>query len=240
MLTRKEQPEDIPVIHVADEATQQTIRIWTAQDDFEQGEKIPLSALESSTTYVEQINAGTSQTVEKGMLAATVISKGSVITENMLLRPGQEAYREYLLQPDKIPFPIEVSAGKSYTERLSPGDFIDVILITSNEQNLSREPVNNHFQSLKVIPVVQSQRIISIENSNGTDIADRIYVTAALDRRDAHKMLIASRIGEIDVFKSGSSNLINTRVGDVLADLTSIIELRGKEGSEAPETLKLK
>ena len=107
LLTRKEQSSDIPVIHVADEATQQTVRIWTAQHDFTEGDSIPLSALESTTTYAPQTDAGTSQTVEQGMLAATAIPKGAVITESMLLRPGQKAYREFLLQPDKVPFPIK-------------------------------------------------------------------------------------------------------------------------------------
>ena len=87
---------------------------------------------------------------------------------------------------------------------------------------------------------MQSLRIISIENSNNTDPAGTLSITAALNRRDAHKMLIASRIGEIDVFKSGSSSLINTRVGDVLSDLTSIIELRGREGPVTSETIQIK
>ena len=236
LLTQQsDQPADEPLTELEQQQPDQRIQVWVAQRPFALGEKIHPADLKAQLLEPDKARAQGITTSEllqlgEGTLAGTYISTGAVILENQLLRPGQPAFTDFLLQPDKVPYPLVLAGNKGYNSILTPGDRVDVVLIATPGRNLADKQVGDAYQGLRVTPVLKSRHVVDIQKSeNVTGESGNTTVIVALSHKDVSKMMIASRIGLIDVYKSTTSSLPSVEVSDVLSDFTSVTELRGRE-----------
>ena len=163
-----------------------------------------------------------------GTLAGMDIDQGSIVAENQLLVPGQSGYVELLLGKDMVPYPINIDDSAGLTRLLTPGDIVDVVLIASPDQNLAASPNLSSFQKLSVTPLLHNRRVLEIKPGSGNNKT----VVVSLTKKEVTHMMIARRIGLLDVYKSTETILPGVRVSDVLSDFTTVTELRGQTREE--------
>ncbi|AMO55924.1 Flp pilus assembly protein CpaB [Endozoicomonas montiporae] len=163
--------------------------------------------------------------IPPGALAGVDFETGSIIPENKLLVPGQPGHMSLLLGPDQVPYPIKIEGQIALIDILAPGDEVDVVLIASSDQNLAANPSLNSYRGLTVTPLLKARPVVDVKESKD----DGITVVIALSRQEVSQMMIARRIGLLDVYKSSADAMTEMRVGDVLSDFTSVTELRGRE-----------
>ena len=227
--SNKSEPAPLPVVSVkVDE-----VPVWIARMPISKGEKISPVDLKASVVPREVAIASgviTSElfTLKEGAVAGVDIEFDAIIAENLILVPGQPEYTELLLGKDMVPYPINIEDSDGLTAMLTPGDVVDVVLIASPDQNLANSQNLNSFRDLSVTPLLQNRRVLEIKSGKGHDRT----VVVSLTKEEVTHMMIARRIGLLDVYKSTDTALPEVRVSDVLSDFTTVTELRGRNREE--------
>ena len=204
------------------------IQVWFARSPMTKGSKISPVDLKAGIVSREYALANGIDTVERftlpdGAIAGVDFDANAIVAENLLLIPGQPEYIELLLGEDMVPYPVNIDDIDGLTELLTPGDLVNVVLIASPDQNLANSQNLNSFKGLSVTPLLQNRRVLEIKSGNN----DRRTVVVGLTKEEVTHMMIARRIGLLDVYKSTENALPEVRVSDVLSDFTSVTELRG-------------
>ena len=227
--SNKSEPAPLPVVNIkVDE-----IPVWIARVPLSRGDKIsPVDLQASVVTRDIAIANGviTSELfkLQEGAVAGMDMEANAIIAENQLLVPGQPEYTELLLGKDMVPYPINIDDSDGLTAMLTPGDVVDVVLIASPDQNLATSKSLNSFRGLSVTPLLQNRRVLEIKSGSGDDRT----VVVSLTKEEVTHMMIARRIGLLDVYKSTETALPEVRVSDVLSDFTTVTELRGQNRDE--------
>ncbi|MGY0217805.1 Flp pilus assembly protein CpaB [Endozoicomonadaceae bacterium StTr2] len=234
LLNQPDTPEPQPETSTAVTPPQERprIQVWVATKDYKLGDSINPSDLEPRSLLLDkarELGVTTEKVLqlEEGMLAGSHIRTGTIVAEHQLLRPGQPAFIDYMLRPDKVPYPLTIDGNKGYNGSLVPGDRVDVVLISSPGRNLADKPVGDSYQGLEVTPVLNSRRIVDVREPSA--MSSQMTVTIALRPEDVSKMIVASRIGLLDVYKSTTQAVPAIRVEDVLPEFTTIVEMRADQ-----------
>ena len=229
LLTRAEK-EVAPVAEPLPEVVM--TEVWVAKQPVKRGEKINPVRLQAQRVALEVAQeAGVVSekrfAIQEGAVAGMDFAVGTIIAENQLLVPGQPEYLELLLGADKVPYPISFESNDVIITMISPGDYVDVMLIASMDQNLAaRKTLNSgSFEGLSVTPLLKKRRVLEIKEPDSGNST----VVISLEKKDISRMMIARRIGLLDVYKSGQSPLSEAHVSDVLKDYTRVTELRGDQ-----------
>ncbi len=166
-------------------------------------------------------------------IAAANIDAGKAVFPQDFLTQEDPGYIDTIIQPEQVAYPLEIKDPVAMLSNLSPGDYIDLVILTSSHQNVVEEGVNHAFKSLEVAPLLSYKRLLSIKQSavgENSDEVNSATLFVELSREDVARMLIAKRVGEIEVFKSSglkqaSESRAVTR--DVLSGYHTVNELRG-------------
>ncbi|MFK0573727.1 Flp pilus assembly protein CpaB [Endozoicomonas sp.] len=204
--------------------------VWIVKQPVKRGEKMNPVRLQAQRVAPEVAQkAGVLSekrfAIQEGAVAGMDFAAGAIIAENQLLSPGQPEYLELLLGPDKVPYPISFESNDAMITMISAGDYVDVMLIASVDQNLAARKTLNSFEGLSVTPLLKKRRVLEIKEADSGNST----VVISLEKKDISRMMIARRIGLLDVYKSGQSPLSEAHVSDVLKDYTSVTELRGDQ-----------
>ena len=137
----------------------------------------------------------------KGSLAAVAIMVDSIITEEHLVDPDHPEYVELLLSPGMVAYPIEFEGTSGYPLVLSPGDHVDVVMISSLNQNLAKNDAVKKFQGLSVAPLLRARKILKIGDNTGSEEVEGPFGTTLvleLTREEVSQMMLAKRVGLLD------------------------------------------
>lgn len=206
--------------------------VWITNHPVKKGEKINPVVLKATSVLTETAReAGVTGEarfeMQEGAVAGIDFAQGTIIAENQLLLPGQSEYMELLLGPNRVPYPISFEGHDAMVTMIAPGDYVDVMLIASVDENLAEGNNLNSFEGLSVTPLLKKCRVLEVNapaSSGGNST-----VVISLAKKEVSRMMIARRIGVLDVYKSGQSPLPEAHVSDVLKDFTSVTELRGDQ-----------
>ncbi|WP_028021813.1 Flp pilus assembly protein CpaB [Enterovibrio calviensis] len=175
----------------------------------------------------------TSLELVAGMIAAKDISNSTFVTQSDFISPGDKGYIEAAIEPGMTPYSFGLTSRDFLGSGISVGDHIDVLVLTSDEQNIGESGRNNAIQSfrtLSVSPLLQNVKILAIEGESNSKTED-LPITIELAREQIGKMVIARRIGVIEVIKSLNQTTLgmNADTHDVLPNFKSVIEIRGQD-----------
>ncbi|KKD60220.1 pilus assembly protein CpaB [Grimontia sp. AD028] len=168
-----------------------------------------------------------------GMIAAKDISNTSFITQNDFISPGDPGYIEAAIKPGMTPYSFSLTNRDFLGTGIAVGDYIDVLVLTSDDQNIGESGRNrtiSSFRTLSVSPLLNNVKILAIEGDNKPN-GDNLPITIELAREQVGKMVIARRIGIIEVIKSLNQSAainMNADTHDVLPNFKSVIEIRGQ------------
>ena len=219
-----------PVETVDTPSGEPLFEVWVTETPIAKGDVVDpvmlkITKVPESEAYEAGVVSNERFEILPGTLAATDFDHHTIIPENKLLAPGRPGHMSLLLGPDQVPYPINVEGQIALIDILAPGDMVDVVLIASSDQNMASNPSLNSYRGLTVTPLLKKRPVVEIKESK----SDEITVVISLNRQEVSQMMIARRIGLLDVYKSSTDTMPEMRVGDVLSDFTSVTELRGRE-----------
>lgn len=181
--------------------------------------------------FAEDVNLN----VIPGMIAIKDIPSTEYISQTDFISPDQPGYIEAALEPGKTPYSFRLKSRDFLGSGVSVGDHIDILVLTSDEQNIGesgRGGTIKSFRTLSVSPLLFNVRVLAIESEDKTEVRDNsLPITIELDRDQIAKMVIARRIGVIEVIKSMDESVqsvgLNADTHDVLPNFKSVTEFRG-------------
>ncbi len=208
---------------------------WRASRSLQQGEPVTAADLRPVTLSQQQAEqlGLTSQerfSLINDSLAAQPIAAGSIVSEQDIAGPDHPEYVELLLAPGMVAYPVTFAGNTGYPLVLSPGDFVDVVMISSLSQNMAENDTVNKFQGLSVAPLLRARKVLKVgENmvEEGQPAIAETTLVLELSREEVSQMMLAKRVGLLDFHKSIEEPLPQVRAGDVLPDFSSVTELRG-------------
>jgi len=173
---------------------------------------------------------------ETGMLLARGISENEYLRHHFILSKEADNYINVQLTEGVSPYVLKVSKENFYGTGINVGDLVDVVVMTSAEENIGESGNNGRiesFRTLSVSPLVTQAKVLNVDDL--VESTDELLLTLALSRNDIAKMIIATKIGLVEVFLANesvaTSNSTNARTQDVLSDYQSVLELRGSKVS---------
>ncbi len=231
--SQNEASESELIVAEAETVTEDQQPVWVAAVPLKKGElitakKLKLSSIPESEAELLGLVSEEPLKLVKGSLAGEGIAADSVITEELLVTPDEEGYVALTLKPGMVPYPIELPEGSAYHLILSAGDRVDVVLISSLDENLANTDDVDSFDALSVAPLLKSRRILKVNTSDGLAGKTKVDMVLELSRREVSQILLARRVGVLDIYKSTREQLPQVRSGDVLPDFSPVRELRGK------------
>lgn len=213
------------------------VPVWQTRRSIKLGQPVTpddleIAAIAKSLAQEQGLTGKQPFPVKPGSLARANISVGAMITEAQLLAPGDEGYVDLLITPGMVPYPLQISGASDYQAVLVPGDRVDVVMIASLEQNIATDQRLDNYRGLSVHSLLQNRRVLAVEKPKAASgipagISNETVVIE-LSREDVSKVMIARRVGLLDIHKSTQEPLPEVKAGDVLTDFYSVTELRGE------------
>ena len=205
------------------------IPVWLVRRELKKGELFTLDDLKPGTLPEEDaleqgITTKDRFTFEKGSLINEDLPVDAVLSEHHIVKPDDPRYIDLFTAPDMVPYPLSFDKGNGYPLVLNPGDRVDVVMISSLKQNLANKSTVDSFQGLSVAPLLSTRKVLKVDNNRDSE---SITVVLELSRKEVSQLMLARRVGVLDVHKSTTTPLPRVRAGDVLPDFSSVTELRG-------------
>lgn len=174
-----------------------------------------------------------------GMVAKKDLSTADYLSMSDFILPSDPAYLDTVIDDHMTPYSLTIERKDFIGSGISVGDRVDVIILTSDEQNIGDTSRSNHiesFRSLSVSPLLRNVRVLAIDDGKEkeNEKEDILPLTIELDRDQVAKMVIARRIGIIEVIKSSNASqqrLLGMKADthDVLPNFKSVTEIRGSD-----------
>ncbi|MCZ2722860.1 hypothetical protein O1D97_14895 [Marinomonas sp. 15G1-11] len=169
-----------------------------------------------------------------GMLLAKDMHKDEYLAYHFLLSPGDINYIDSQLAEGMSPYALEIAKDNFYGSGINVGDLIDIVVLTSDEENIGnsgRDGRIDSFRTLAVSPLITQAKVLNIDTLPET--RQELSLTIELSREEIAKMIIATKIGLVEVFRSSPSvelsNTTRAKTQDVLSDYQSVLEYRGNK-----------
>lgn len=168
-----------------------------------------------------------------GMVAKRDLTLTDYLSMGDFIVPGDPGYLDAVIEDHMTPYALTIERKDFIGSGISVGDHVDVIILTSDEQNIGETSRSNHiesFRSLTVSPLLRNVRVLAIDEEEEEEL---LPLTIELDRDQVAKMVIARRIGIIEVIKSSNASqqkLLGMKADthDVLPNFQSVTEIRGQ------------
>ncbi|PMN71908.1 Flp pilus assembly protein CpaB [Enterovibrio norvegicus] len=168
-----------------------------------------------------------------GMVAKSNIGEKHFLSPSDFLLPNDPNYLDAVIEDGKSPYALTIDRNEFIGSGISVGDKVDIIILTSDNQNIGKTSGSIYiesFRSLSVSPLFHNVRVLAIDE----DEQDILPLTIELSRDQIAKMVIAQRIGIVEVIKSSGNHLVplgrmHADTHDVLPNFKSVTEIRGQK-----------
>lgn len=174
---------------------------------------------------------------EAGMVSRQGISADTWVKNDDFVTPEQDGYVELVIQDDYVPYPIKIDPNAIIGGLITHGSLVDIIALSSINQNLANESTVGTFQSVSISPVLMAVKVIKVDKNiiaatkNKAEITE-VSLILELSRKDVAKLAIAKNIAQLEVHKSigkQQAEQLHANSGDVLPDYRAIKEFRASE-----------
>lgn len=225
----KSEPASVAAVH-----QEKQVQVWRARRTLTGGERVTRQDLEAAMITPppgqnQQKEQPTLTLLKPGAIARESIIAGTRVTDLLLVTPGDPDYINHLIKPGMIPYPLTIN-GSNYQSVLASGDRVDVVMIASLEQNLANNAKLSGYRGFSIGPLLSGLRVLAVQDAPLLDTGKKdSTVILELSRDQVSRILVARRIGQLDIHKSTGVALPTVRTGDVLPGYSSVTELRGAE-----------
>lgn len=171
---------------------------------------------------------------QEGLLVKSSVSEGQFISRDLFLSPGDDEYIDFIIEKGYVPYPISVSESAIVGGVIRNGTLVDIVALSSVNQNLANDDQVGTFQSVSISPVLMAVKVLKVEQEitpatkNSSEKKDTSLILE-LTRKQVAKLAIAKNIAQIEVHKSlgrEQAEQLHADAGDVLPDYRAIKEYR--------------
>ncbi|WP_087023865.1 Flp pilus assembly protein CpaB [Thaumasiovibrio subtropicus] len=229
-------PQQVEVIEQAPQVKLTTV--WAFGRDFEAKDAVSVVDVVRRQVPEEDAEANLwllasepKPAIVPGSVVRTALSAGHPFKANFIVDPDSPEYINLMIEPGYIPYSYQASTEAVFGGLIKSGDYVDIVSLTSLKQNLAHGEVMTDFRGVTVHPLLIRKRVLQVEKPS-IDGKPRTEVNVVLEltKEDVAKMVIAKRIGLLELHKSMSAESQHeANTGDVLPDFFSVTELRGNE-----------
>lgn len=215
-----------------------TYDVWVAAHALKRGQSVgrnDLTLMTWSESQAKQqgIRQNSTLTFVKGMAANNAIEAGQVVFPDMVTSPDQDGYFSLLIKPGQVPFPLTVSSTSVLAGVIQPGTYVDVLALSSRNQNLANAESVRDFKNMTVSPVLMGVRVLQVQRSSKANVgaSDKANLILSLTRKQASTALIARKMAELEVQVSSDDTPpweLTADAGDVVSSYRSIKEFRAE------------
>jgi len=172
--------------------------------------------------------------IPNGAVARRALSSGDWLQTSMYVTPDQQGYIDATISDQMVPYPIVVNRESIVGGVIDHGTKVDVIALSSQQQNLAIEDEVNEFQSVSVSPILLAVKVLKIENFSSEEAGQEqlagVVLILELSRKQVATLSIAKNIAKIEIHKSIGPEFaeqLQANSGDVLPEYRAIVEYRG-------------
>ncbi|WP_417347710.1 Flp pilus assembly protein CpaB [Ferrimonas sp.] len=229
------------------------VTLWQATDSVAMGDKLNASHLKRVTLpQAEAAQLGASDNVDLGLLPATLAARdilaGEWVFPEQLSQPGQPGYLDLLITEGMVLYPLTISATNLVDNYIHPGDYIDLLTVSSPDTNLSDAHARlSSFGGVRAGLLMQNVRVMSLDNQSDNGVKAKVGVNGERETtvvievkpQTVSRLSLAQRTMSIEIYRSQRQHPIpDAEVSDVIANYTGIKELRGNTAIHRQEALR--
>lgn len=217
--------------------------VYVVAKDILKGEAVTKASLEVRRIPVSQalqMGLDTSQPLNlpKGGVAMQAIPVGEYITASTLISPEDAGYINAVIDADKVPYAIAVNPTDIIGGLITHGTLVDVVALSSEQQNLANDDTVTSYQTVSVSPVLMAVKVIKVSQETHEEGRNKSVTTVTLilelTQKQVAKLAIAKNIAQLEVHKSlglQEASELQANSGDVLPDYRAIVEFRAGEAT---------
>ena len=245
-LAQQEKPQNEVVKPVA-----RKVRVWTLKQDLWAGQVVIRDHLQTEMVSSEEaIKYGLTENEDgkiadvkirfiKGMVAGSNLKAKQWVTAADFVAPDQERYIELTISENMVPYAVKVDPDTIVGGVISHGSFVDVIALSSINQNLANDQLVKDFQSISISPVLMAVRVLKVLQqekpaSKASPATTEVSLILELSRKQIARLVIAKKIAQIEIHKSigvEQAELLQADSGDVLPTYRAIKEFRAGDAA---------
>ncbi|WP_260259747.1 Flp pilus assembly protein CpaB [Vibrio intestinalis] len=216
--------------------------VYVVKSPIKRGELISKSSLEVKRVPEEQalkmgIDTAQPLTLPAGGVAIQDMAEGETLSPATMLSPDELGYIDTVLAPNRVPYAIKVNDTDIVGGLITHGTMVDVVALSSEQQNLANDETVSGYQSVSISPVLIAVKVLKVsketkEETRDQDAATTVTLILELSQRQVAKLAIAKNITQLEVHKSlglQEASELQANSGDVLPDYRAIVEFRANE-----------
>ncbi|WP_339387725.1 Flp pilus assembly protein CpaB [Vibrio caribbeanicus] len=243
LLNDKPQPT---VIREVVEKKEEYVAVWMTTKVYERGDEVSLQGLSKQQLPLnEALGLGVREDTDIEFSASVLINRrldiGEVVLPDYLVSPEQPGYIDLLVTEGMTPYPLKVSSRNLINDYIRPGSFIDILTVSSPNENLAENIDNPEgFKGVKASMLLKRIKVLNVGSND--DDNEKSYVSAQapseedgmitvvieVDPNELANLALAQRTMHIEIYRSQTYTLSESaEVRDVIDNYTGIEELRG-------------
>ncbi|KLV04163.1 hypothetical protein ABT56_16280 [Photobacterium aquae] len=220
----------------------QYVTIWRSKDNLKKGQAIKADELVREQVLLDEaIKFGINSDIELDFAPTTLLNvdvpKGALVFSEYQTKKNQVGYLDLLVRNGKTLYPLHVSTRNLINGYIHPGDYIDILTISSPSENLSSQ--NNlvsSFDGLEARLFLSHLRVMNIgDESNDVVTAKAAMETDGMttiiievDPDDIARLSLAQKTTQIEIYRSQHyRGALDAVVSDVINNYSGVVELRG-------------
>lgn len=205
-----------------------------ASQDITKGETLNRGHFEISSVPENEVAANTTLSIPPGAVALSDIAADSTLSADLIVTPDDSRYIEAMISDQMVPYPVIIGRESIVGGVISHGSIVDVIALSSQQQNLAIENEVDGFQTVSVSPILLAVKVLKVENLDSEEVGEEqlsgVIIVLELTRRQVATLSIAKNIAQLEIHKSigvEHAEQLQANSGDVLPEYRAIVEYRG-------------
>ncbi|WP_318502287.1 Flp pilus assembly protein CpaB [Photobacterium leiognathi] len=218
-----------------------TYTVWRAKHTLNKGQAISASdvtreLMSEKEAHSNGINKDITLDFNSTTLLNTAIKSGDLVLPENQITPKQAGYLTLITREGMTLYPLTINTNNLIDNYIQPGDFIDIMAISSPETNLASATTRiNSFSKVQANLFMQHVHVLSIQNSNSaidpevsTAKAAQITIVIEVHPDDLAKLALAQRTMYLEIYRSQQYRRTpNIQINDVIRGYNGVTELRG-------------
>ncbi|MDG3085994.1 Flp pilus assembly protein CpaB [Vibrio hannami] len=242
-LTQNKQQEPVKVVAATPQKEEIKIKVWKSKQELVPGQEVTQADLKIELLSEQQAHEmGIAKNVSlqfiPHMVAGLKIEPNELVHQSSFVSPDDAEYIDLTIGEGMVPYAIKVDPETIVGGLIKHGSLVDIIALSSTNQNLAIESNVDAYQSVSISPVLMAVRVIKVQKEElldevkGRQNQSDVSLIIELSRKQLARLLVAKNIAQLEVHKSmgkDQAELLKANSGDVLPSYKAIREYRSSD-----------
>ncbi|MFA0566060.1 Flp pilus assembly protein CpaB [Vibrio sp. 10N.222.51.C8] len=219
------------------------VQVWRAKTDLDRGKPVSSEQVVREQVLLDlALEKGVRSDVELDFSPSTLLNRnitaGRLVMPEFQVAKGNAGYIDLLISDGKEPFPLQVSRENLVAGYIRPGVFVDILAISSPQDNLSVEEATIEYTGVHAKHLLRNAKVLGVEQNEESDSLiradtqasqeDAIIIILEIDPTDIARLSIAEKTMHLEVYRSYEyEKPVQADVRNVIENYSGVAELRG-------------